>query len=94
MAMLRLLPIIEVLAAFIGNTIYVDVTSPENERQQSVNTASTECQQRINRASTERQQSLGLHPEVSKGYAMSFTHNRRISSLYVQSDSNMVTAPF
>jgi len=60
-AMLRLIPIIEVLAAFIGNTIYVDVASPENDRQQSVNTASTEHQESINRASTERQQSWVLH---------------------------------
>jgi len=59
--MLRLLPIIEVLAAFIGNTAFVDVASPENERQHSVNTASTERQQSINRESTERQQSWVMH---------------------------------
>jgi len=83
-AMLRLIPIMKVLAAFIGNTVYVDVASPENERQQSVNTASTERQQSINRVSTERQQSWVLHRIQSKGYAMAFTHNRRIGSLYVQ----------
>ena len=60
-AIQRLLPIIEVLATCIGNTVYVDVASPENERQQSVNTEVTERQQRINRASTERQQSWVLH---------------------------------
>jgi len=60
-AMLLVLPIIEVLAAFIGNTVYVDVASPDNEHQRSVNTASTERQQSINRASTERQQSWVLH---------------------------------
>jgi len=59
--MLRLLSLIEVFAVFIGNTVFVDVASPENEGQQSVNTASTERQQSINRASTERQQSWVLH---------------------------------
>jgi len=59
--MLWLLAIIEVLAAFIGNIVYVDIASPENERQQSVNTASSERQQSINRASTEHQQSWVLH---------------------------------
>jgi len=47
---LRHLPIIEVLAAYIGNIVNVDVAEPENERRQSVN-----------RASTERQQSCVLH---------------------------------
>jgi len=46
------------LAAFIGKTVNVDVASPDNERQQTVNTASTEHQQRINRPSTEHQQSV------------------------------------
>jgi len=49
-AMLRHLPIIEVLAACIGNIVNVDVAAPENERQQSVNRASTERQQSVNRA--------------------------------------------
>jgi len=57
-AVLRNLPIIGVLAAFIGNIVNVDVPAPENERQQSVNRASTECQQSVNRASTQRQQSV------------------------------------
>jgi len=38
----------EVLAAFIGNIVFVDTVTPQNERQQSVNTASTERQQSIN----------------------------------------------
>jgi len=59
--MLRHIPIIKVLAAFIGKTVYVDVASPGNERQQSVNTASTERQQSINSSLTERQQSWVLH---------------------------------
>jgi len=73
--MLRLLPIIEVLVTFIGNTVHVDVASPENERQQSINTASTEHQQSINRALTECQQSWVLYLVKSKGCAMAFTHN-------------------
>jgi len=39
-AMLLLLPIIEVVATFMGNMVNVDVTTPKNERQQSVNRAS------------------------------------------------------
>ena len=54
-AVLWQLPIIEVMAAFKGNIVCVDTATPHNERQQSVNRASTECQQSINRASTEHQ---------------------------------------
>jgi len=57
-AVLWHLCIIEVLAAFIGNIVNVDVAAPENEHQQSVNRASTERQQSVNRASTERQHSV------------------------------------
>jgi hypothetical protein len=55
---LRQWSIIEVLAAFIGKSGNVDITSPDNERKQSVNRASIDRQQSINRASTERQQSI------------------------------------
>ena len=41
-ALLGHLSIIEVLAVVIGNILFVDIVSPQNERQQSVNTASTE----------------------------------------------------
>jgi len=51
-AVLRLLSISDVLVPFIGNIVNVDVASPDNERQQGVNRASTERQQSINRAST------------------------------------------
>jgi len=64
-AILRLLPIIEVLADFIGNMVDVvcattkmSINRASTERQQSVNRASTERQQSVNRASTERQQSV------------------------------------
>jgi len=57
-AVLRYLSIIEVLAAFIGNIVFVNTVTPQNERQQSVNTASTERQQSINTVSTDCQQSV------------------------------------
>ena len=83
-AMLWLIPIIEILAVIIGNTIYLDVASAENQRQQSVNTASTERQQTINWASTEGQQSWVLHLVWSKDYARAMTHDQRIGSIYAQ----------
>ena len=82
--MLLLVPIIEVLAAFIGNTVYVDVASLEIKCQRSGNTESTERQQSINRVSTERQQSWMLHLVKSKGYATAFTYNRHVGSICVQ----------
>jgi hypothetical protein len=57
-AVLRYLSIIEVSAAFIGNIAFVNTVTPQNEHQQSVNTASTERQQSINKVSTECQQSV------------------------------------
>jgi len=57
--MLRHLSIIEVLATFICNIVIVDIVTPRNERQQSVNmAASTDRQQSINTVSTECQQSV------------------------------------
>jgi hypothetical protein len=57
-AVLRLLPILEVLTSCVVTMVNVDVATPQNELQQSVNTAPTERQQFINRASTERQLSI------------------------------------
>jgi len=57
-AVLWHLSIIEVLAAFIGNIMFVDTVTPQNERQQSVNTPSKEHQQSMNTVSTECQQSV------------------------------------
>ena len=57
-AVLRHLCKIEVLAAFIGNIVYIDTVAPQNERQLSVNTALTEHQQSVNRTSTQCQQSV------------------------------------
>ena len=50
-AILRLLPIIKVLADFIGNIVNVVFATSKV----SVNRASTEGQQRVNRALTEHQ---------------------------------------
>jgi len=62
-AELRHLSIIEVLAAFISNIVFVNTLTPHNERQQSVNTASTERQQSINTVST----LLGVASCIFKG---------------------------
>jgi hypothetical protein len=51
-AALRYLSIFNVLATYIDKIVNVNVASPDNERQQTVNTASTERQQSIKRAST------------------------------------------
>ena len=61
--------------------VNVHIASPDNERQQSVNRASTEHQQSINRVSTEHQQSWVLHLEWFIGCATAFTHNQHIGSL-------------
>jgi hypothetical protein len=57
-AVLQHLSIIVVLAAFINNIVFVDAVTLQNERQPSVNAASTERQQSINTVSTECQQSV------------------------------------
>jgi len=48
----RLLSIIKVLAAYMGNVVNVVVTTRKVEHQQSIRITSTERQQSINRAST------------------------------------------
>ena len=57
-AVQRHLSIIEGLAAFICNIVFVNTITPQNEPQQIINTASTERQQSINTVSTECQQSV------------------------------------
>jgi hypothetical protein len=49
------LHIIEVLSVCMGNMLSIDIATPKNEFQQSVNRAWTECELSVNRASTERQ---------------------------------------
>jgi len=57
-AVLQHLSRIEVLVAFRGNIVIVNTVTPRNERQPSVNTASTERQQSMNTESTKCQQSV------------------------------------
>jgi len=83
-AVLQHLSIIEVLSAFIGNIVIVNTITPRNERQQSVNTASTERQQSMNTESTECQRLWVLHHVYSKGSATAYVHNQRIGSRSVQ----------
>jgi len=96
-AVVWLLSIIEVLAAFLGNMDNIDVASPDNERQQSGNRASTEHQQSINRASTECQQSIN-----NLGYCILYNpravlqHLPKINILAAfmgKREGDMVTAP-
>jgi hypothetical protein len=77
-ALIRYLPILEVLAAFIGNIVCVDTATPQNERQQSVNGLSTEHQHSVNRLSTECQLFWVLHHVKSKCLAMECTHIQHI----------------
>jgi hypothetical protein len=77
-AVIRHLPIIEVLAAFIGNIVSVDTATPQNEHQHSVNELSTEHPHSVNRLSTECQQFWELHRLKSKRSAMECTNNQRI----------------
>jgi hypothetical protein len=53
--LLRDLPRVEEVISFIWNIVCVDTATPQNERQQSVNSASTEHQHSVNRVSTECQ---------------------------------------
>jgi len=86
--MVRPVPVIEVLAAFIGNMVKVVVATPKNERQQSVNRASTERQQSINRVSTECQQSVNRESTIFGRQLvrdlLAITQIERTGSLYTQ----------
>jgi hypothetical protein len=62
--MVKPVSIIEVLAAFIGSMVKVVVATPKNERQQSVNRASTKRQQSVNRVSTECQQRVNRESTI------------------------------
>jgi len=88
---------IEVLAAFIGNIVSVYTATVQNERQQSVNGASTERQQSINTASTECQQSVN-------DFGCCILYNPRsliwhlpiinvLAAVMSKRDSDMVTGP-
>jgi len=96
-AVLRHLPIIEVLAAFIGDIVCVDTATAQAEHQQSVNRASIEHQQSINTASTECQQSVN-------DFGCCILYNTRavlwqlpiiniLAAVMCKRDRDMVTAP-
>jgi len=57
-AVLKILSMIEVLAASIGNIVNDDVATPKYECQQNVNRVSTEHQQSINTPSTVHEQCI------------------------------------
>jgi hypothetical protein len=50
-AVVRLISIIGVLAAFIGNIISDHIATPDNQHQLSINTVSAQRQQSVNRVS-------------------------------------------
>ena len=88
---------IEVLAAFIGDIVFVDTVTPQNERQQSVNTASTERHQSINPVSTECQQSVNAFGCCIMNIPRALLQNMSIINLLAavlcKCDRDMVTAP-
>jgi len=97
MAVLRHLTIIEVLAAFTGNIVFVDTATRHNERQHSVNRVSTERQHSIITASTECQQCVNNFGRcILNNSSTLLRHIPRINELAAvmsKRDHNMVTAP-
>jgi len=96
-AVLQHLSIIEVLAAFIGNIVIVNTVTPWNERQPSVNTASTERQQSMNTESTECQQSVNAFGCCIMYIPRALQRHMSIINVLVavlcKCDRDMVTAP-
>jgi hypothetical protein len=96
-AVLRHLSITEVLAAFIGNIVFVDTSTPQNERQPSVITASTEHQQSINTVSTECQQSVNTFGCWIMYFPRSLLRHMSIINILAavpcKCDRDIVTAP-
>jgi len=88
---------IEVLAAIIGNIVFVDTVTPQNERQQCVNTASTEHHQSIDPVSTECQQSVNAFGCCIMYIPRPLLRNMSISNVLAavlcKCDHDMVTAP-
>jgi len=96
-AVLQHLSIIEVLAAFIGIIVIVNTITPRNERQPSVNAASTERQRSMNTESTECQPSVNAFgccimyiPRVLLRH-MSIINV--LPAILCKCDRDMVTAP-
>jgi len=96
-AVLRHLSIIEVLAAFIDNIMFVNTVTPQNECQQSINTASTERQQRIDTVSTECQQSVNTFGYcimyISRALLRHMSIISVLAAVLCKCDRDMVTAP-
>jgi len=96
-AVLRHLSLIEVLAAFTGNIVFVDTVTPQNERQQSINTASTERQQSINTVSTECQQSVNAFGcsimSIPGALLRHMSIINVLAAVLCKCDRDMVTAP-
>jgi D-mannonate dehydratase len=96
-AILWHLSIIEVLAAFIDKIVFVDTVTPQNERQQSVNTASKERQQGINTVSNECQQSVNTFGCCIRYNPRALLQHMSIFNVLVvvlcKCDCDMVTAP-
>jgi hypothetical protein len=96
-AVQRHLSIIKVLAAFIGNIVFVDTVTPQNERQQSVNTASAERQQSINTVSTECQQSVNAFGccimYIPRALLRHMSIINKLAAVLCKCDRDMATAP-
>jgi len=96
-AVLWHLSIIEVLAAFIGNIMFVDTVTPQNERHQSVNTPSTEHQPSMNTVSTECQQSVNAFEccimYIPRDLLQHTSIMNVLAAVPCKCDRDMVTAP-
>ena len=97
-AVLRHLPIIEVLAACIGDIVCVDTATPQTEHQQSVNRASIKRQQSINTASTDCQQSVNDFGCcilcTTRAVLWQLPIINVLAAVMRKRDCDMVTAPF
>jgi hypothetical protein len=96
-AVLRHLAIIEVLAACIGNIVFVNTVTPQNECQPSVNTASTERQQTINTVSTVCQQSVNACGccimYIPRALLQHMSILNVLAAILCKCDRDLVTAP-
>jgi len=96
-AVIRHLSIIEVVAAFIGNIVFVDTITLQNERQHSVNIASTERHQSINPVSTECQQSVNAFGccimYIPRALLRNMSIMNILAAVLCKCDRDMVTPP-
>jgi len=96
-AVLWHLSIIEVLAAFMGNIMFVNTVTPQNEHQQSVNTPSTEHEQSMNTVSTESQLSVNACGccimYIPRALQQHMSIRNVLTAVVCKCDRDMVTAP-